>query len=311
MQDTPTTTAPFPYAYTDCQLCPRMCHVDRTRTMGFCQSGTTAKVARAALHHWEEPCISGSRGSGTVFFSGCTLGCCFCQNFPISHQRAGKEITAQELSAIFLRLQSQGAHNINLVTATHYLPTVISALELAHPSLTIPIVYNCGGYERPEIIKALSPYVDIWLPDLKYHSSSPAARYSKAGDYFTWACRAISQMVYQTGSPVIDSHGIMQSGVIIRHMVLPGGKEDSLKLLKWIKDSLPCGRYLLSLLSQYTPFYLAKDTSDYPELNRRVTTYEYEKVVDCAIELGLTDGWMQKKSSAKEEYTPSFDPEEV
>lgn len=302
---------PFSYDYTDCQLCPRMCHADRTRRTGFCQSGPTAKIARAALHHWEEPCISGSRGSGTVFFSGCTLGCCFCQNFTISHERFGKEVTSEKLSAIFLRLQDQGAHNINLVTATHYLPSVTAALKLARPFLTIPVVYNCGGYERPEIIKALASYVDVWLPDLKYYSSSLSLCYSGAEDYFSQASQAISQMVRQSRPPVTDADGILQSGVIIRHMVLPGAKEDSLHLLRWIKDTLPEGQYYLSLLSQYTPFYLAKDTEKYPELKRRITTYEYEKVVDFAIELGLTHGWMQEKSSAQEEYTPPFDLEGV
>lgn len=301
---------PFPYDYQDCRLCPRMCHADRMhpdgKKPGFCQSGATAKLARAALHHWEEPCISGTGGSGAVFFSGCTLGCCFCQNHFISHQKFGREVTIQELSAIFLRLQNQGAHNINLVTATHYLPSVTAALCLARPGLAIPVVYNCGGYERPEIIKALAPYVDIWLPDLKYYDSALSQRYSKAKDYFTQASRAIIQMISQTGPPVMDEKGILKSGVIIRHMVLPGQKEDSLKLLAWVKDSLPAGYYRLSLLSQYTPCYLVKDTCDYPELNRRITTYEYEKVVDYAIELGLTDGYMQEKSSAKEEYTPPF-----
>ena len=311
MQDIPITAHSFPYTYTDCRLCPRMCRSDRSRTLGFCQSGTSAKIARAALHHWEEPCISGSRGSGTVFFSGCTLGCCFCQNFSISHQRFGKEVSPEQLSAIFLNLQSQGAHNINLVTGTHYLPSIISALRLARPALTIPVVYNCGGYERPEIIKALEPYVDIWLPDLKYHSPSLSSRCSGAKDYFAQASRAVSQMVLQAGPPVMDCHDIMQSGVIIRHMVLPGAKEDSIRLLRWIKDTLPQGHYHLSLLSQYTPFYLARDTQDYPELKRRITTYEYEKVVDYAIELGLTDGWMQENSSAREEYTPPFNLEGV
>lgn len=302
---------PFSYDYTDCRLCPRMCRIDRTQRTGFCRSGAAAKIARAALHRWEEPCISGSRGSGTVFFSGCTLGCCFCQNYPISHQGFGKEVTVRQLSGIFLRLQDQGAHNINLVTATHYLPSVTAALELARPALTIPVVCNCGGYERPEIVKALAPYVNIWLPDLKYYSASLSLRYSGAEDYFFRASQAISQMVSQTGPPVTDADGLLKSGVIIRHMVLPGARDDSFRLLQWVKDTLPEGSFRLSLLSQYTPFYLAKDTLDYPELRRRITTYEYEKVVDFAIELGLTQGWMQEKSSAKEEYTPPFDLEGV
>ena len=301
----------FPYNYSDCQLCPHICHIDRSQYKGHCQSGTMAKISRAALHHWEEPSISGTKGSGTVFFSGCTLHCCFCQNYSISHQGFGQEVTEQELCHIFLRLQEQGAHNINLVTATQYLPSVIAALNLARPALSIPVVYNCGGYERPEMIRALKPYVDIWLPDLKYYSSALSSRYSKAKDYFSWASLAISQMIEQTGPPMLDTSGILKSGVIIRHMVLPGAKEDSFSLLKWIKKMLPDGQYQISLLSQYTPFYLAKTTADYPEINRHITTYEYEKVVELAIELGLTEGYMQKKSSAKEEYTPSFDLEGV
>ena len=319
--------SPFPYDYKDCRLCPRQCHADRTRLSadypdrssptgsgpyaGFCQSGANVKIARAALHHWEEPCISGCRGSGTVFFSGCALGCCFCQNHVISHQRFGKEVSVQRLAAIFLDLEDQGAHNINLVTATHYLPSVTAALRLVRPHLTIPVVYNCGGYERPEIVKALKPYVDIWLPDLKYYSSPLAARCSGAKDYFSFASRAIAQMVSQSGPPVMDNNGILQSGVIIRHMVLPSQKEDSFKLLEWIKDTLPQGHYRLSLLSQYTPCHLVKDTGSYPDLNRKITTYEYEKVLDHAIELGLTDGYMQEKTSAQEDYTPPFDLEGV
>jgi putative pyruvate formate lyase activating enzyme len=260
---------------------------------------------------WEEPSISGTKGSGTVFFSGCTLGCVFCQNYEISRQGAGKEVTEEKLRDIFLRLQEQGAHNINLVTATHYLPSVVKALESARPRLSIPIVYNCGGYERPEIIQALEPYVDIWLPDLKYYDSRLSSSYSGAKDYFTWAKAAIEQMIRQTKSPVFDDKGLMKSGVIIRHMILPGAREDSIRLLQWIKDSLPDRQYCISLLSQYTPFYLVKDTSLYPQLKRRITSYEYEKVVEFALKLDLSDGYMQEKSSAKEEYTPPFNLEGV
>lgn len=298
-----------PWSYTDCQLCPRMCRADRTKAPGFCGSGPTAKIARAALHHWEEPSISGTRGSGTVFFTGCTLRCCFCQNHPISHQGIGKEVSEEELCRFFLRLQDQGAHNINLVTATQYLPSVTAALRLAGPALTIPVVYNCGGYENPEIIRALKPYVDIWLPDLKYFDSGLSSRYSGAGDYFEKASAAVSQMIAQTGPPVLDEDGIMHSGVILRHMVLPGARKDSVRLLHWMRDQLPTGGFLISLLSQYTPFFQVKETNDYPELNRRLTTYEYRQVVDMALELGLSMGYMQEKSSAKEEYTPTFDLE--
>jgi putative pyruvate formate lyase activating enzyme len=266
-------------------------------------------AARAALHHWEEPCISGSRGSGTVFFSGCTLRCCFCQNHSISQEHFGRELTVKQLSQIFLRLQDEGAHNINLVTATQYLPSVIKALDLAKPKLSIPVVYNCGGYETQEVIKALEGYVDIWLPDLKYQSTILSARYSNAADYFEKASKAIKQMINQTGAPRFDSSGeLMEKGVIIRHMVLPGAKDDSMALLTWIKEELERGMYYISLLSQYTPFY----KSDlYPEINRRITSYEYNKVLKKAIELDLVHGFMQEKSSAKEEYTPPFDLEGI
>lgn len=298
--------------YKNCNLCPRRCGADRTKSTGFCQCNDSPKAARAALHHWEEPCISGSRGSGTVFFSGCTLRCCFCQNAGISQEGIGKEITVARLADIFLSLQDQGAHNINLVTATQYLPSILPALDLIRHRLTIPVVYNCGGYERAEIVGALKDYIDIWLPDLKYYSSQLSASYSQVANYFSVASDAVCRMIEQTGAPrlMADSSGtpLMKSGVIIRHMILPGARADSIKLLHWIKDTLPEGGYYLSLLSQYTPFYHGKD---YPELNRRITSYEYEKVVETAIELGLTQGYMQKKSSAKEEYTPAFNLEGI
>lgn len=291
-----------------CGLCPRNCKVDRSISVGFCGSKNKIRTARAALHFWEEPCISGTRGSGTVFFSGCTLKCCFCQNHEISTGKIGKEITPQRLGEIFLSLQEQGAHNINLVTATHFLPWILSALDLVKHKLSIPVVYNCGGYEKTEIIDVLKDYVDIYLPDLKYYDSALSSRYSKAPDYFPAAAEAILRMVEQTGAPVFDSEGIMQKGVIIRHMILPGCKQDSIALLHWINDTLPKGHYLISLMSQYTPFY---KSCDYPEINRRITTYEYNKVLDEAIALGLTDGFMQEKSSAKEEYTPPFNLEGI
>lgn len=291
--------------YRNCVLCPRMCHADRKSSPGRCGCTWQLKAARAALHQWEEPSISGVRGSGTVFFTGCTLGCCFCQNYPISSQGLGKELTSEDLYRIFLHLQDQGAHNINLVTPTQFLPHILAALDLARPSLTIPVVYNCGGYERPEIIRLLKDYVDIYLPDLKYFSPELSARYSKAHDYFKWASAAIQEMIAQTGPPVLDPRtGLMKRGVLIRHMVLPGAKEDSIRLLRWIRNTLPEGSFRLSLMSQYTPFF---QSAQYPEINRRITSYEYYKVVDEAIALGLTEGYMQKKSSAREEYTPPFD----
>ena len=297
--------------YQSCTLCPRLCRADRRKTLGYCRSSSQVKVARAALHHWEEPCISGIRGSGTIFFSGCTLGCCFCQNFPVSHEGFGKEISVRDLADIFQRLQAQGAHNLNLVTATQYLPSIVEALDLIKATLDIPVVYNCGGYERVEVVKALKDYVDIWLPDLKYWDLNISSRYSQASDYFPYASEAILQMIRQTKAPVFDDQGLMKSGVIIRHMVLPGLKEDSIRLLRWMKETLPSGKYYISLLSQYTPFYRAKKGGDFPEISRRITTYEYEKVLDTAVSLGLTHGFMQEKSSAKEEYTPPFDLEGV
>lgn len=300
---------------TNCQLCPRMCGADRTKTSGFCGATAHILAARAALHHWEEPCISGFCGSGALFFSGCTLRCCFCQNYQISQELYGKELSVNQLSNIFLKLQDQGAHNINLVTATHYLPWILPALDQVKDQLQIPIVYNCSGYERIETIMALADYVDIWLPDLKYYSPQISARYSRAKDYFSVASKAIMQMIRQTGAPSFhtetppntdDPISIMDRGVIIRHMVLPGQKDDSIRLLHWIADTLPKGQYYISLLSQYTPFYHSKE---YPELNRRITSYEYQKVVDTALNLGLTEGFMQEKSSAKEEYTPPFNLE--
>ncbi len=308
------------FSYQSCTLCPRMCRIDRSSQTGYCGCTDQLKAARAALHKWEEPCLSGPEwargGSGTVFFSGCTLKCCFCQNYPISSEQFGKELTSGQLADIFLRLEDQGAYNINLVTPTQFLPSILPALDQVRFRLSIPIVYNCGGYERTEIVELLKDYVDIWLPDLKYYDSSLSARLSKCGNYFDAASRAIGQMIRQTGAPVFEEHPsgdpsrppflLMKKGVILRHMVLPGHREDSIALLEWISSSLPKGHYLLSLLSQYTPFY---HSCDHPDINRRITSYEYRKVVDAALSLGLTQGFMQEKSSAKEEYTPPFDLE--
>lgn len=291
---------------THCRLCPRNCGINRKERAGFCGEKAAIRCARAALHHWEEPCISGTRGSGTVFFSGCCLKCCFCQNYQISQEGLGKKLSPERLAQIFLSLQEQGAHNINLVTGTHFLPGILAALDLARPKLSIPVVYNCGGYEKPEVIQLLDGYVDIYLPDLKYFDSKLSSEYSGAGDYFSVASRAVSAMIAQTGSPVFNEEGIMIRGVLIRHMVLPGSRKDSVSILRWLEENLPKNGFLLSLLSQYTPFY---KSSEHPRINRRLTTYEYEKVLEEAVSLGLTRGFMQEKSSAKEEYTPPFDLE--
>lgn len=290
----------------NCHLCPRNCGVNREETPGTCGQKNKLRAARAALHHWEEPCISGTRGSGAVFFSGCTLKCCFCQNYKISQGDVGKEITVQRLADIFLSLQEQGAHNLNLVTPTQFLPWILPALEAVRPQLHIPVVYNCGGYEKPEIISLLKDQVDIYLPDLKYHDPRLSLRYSGAKDYFQIASQAIPAMIQQTGPPVFDGEGLMKKGVLIRHMVLPGCRKDSSSILNWLCDSLPKDSFLLSLLSQYTPFY---KSCRYPEIDRRLTTYEYDRVLEEALDLGLTRGFMQERSSAKEEYTPPFDLE--
>lgn len=301
--------------YSRCLLCPRSCGVNRYVQTGFCGSPPHIKAARAALHLWEEPCISGINGSGAVFFGGCTLHCCYCQNYQISMEGLGQDLTPKRLSEICLSLQEQNAHNINLVTASQYLPSVIEALDLAGDRLHIPVVYNCGGYETLETVRALSPYVDIWLPDLKYYDSSLSKRCSAAQDYFTIASPAIAEMIRLAGPPVMETYEdkeqgrsclLMKRGVLIRHMVLPGQKEDSIRLLFWLRSQLPENGFLLSLLSQYTPFYKARE---HKELNRRITTYEYNKVLVTAVRLGLTNGYRQEKSSAREEYTPPFDLE--
>lgn len=296
-----------------CRICPRACGADRAAGQaGYCGADDKLVVARAALHHWEEPCLSGApedaRGSGTVFFSGCALRCCYCQNYPISQQGVGKAITAQHLAEIFLRLQQNGAHNLNLVTATQYLPWVLEALDSARSAgLSLPVVYNTGGYETVETVKALDGYVDVWLADFKYASPDLADRLSSARDYPAVAEAALRQMLIQTGAPVYDAEGFLQRGVIVRHLALPGYTEDSFAVLQTLarirkETGVP---FVPSLMSQFTPFYKAAEHG----LGRRITTYEYRKVIDEAIRLGLTDGYMQEKSSAREEYTPPFNLE--
>lgn len=298
-----------------CRLCPRACGADRAAGQtGYCGADDRLMVARAALHHWEEPCLSGApddtRGSGTVFFSGCALRCCYCQNYPISQEGVGKAITVERLAEIFLRLQRDGARNINLVTATQYLPQVRRALDLARADgLVLPIVYNTGGYETVAAVKALAGYVDIWLTDFKYADPALADRLSAAPDYPAVAGAALRQMLLQTGAPVYDKEGFLQRGVIVRHLALPGCVQDSRAVLATLahlqqETGIP---FVPSLMSQFTPFYKAAEHG----LGRRITTYEYRQVIDEAIRLGLTDGYMQEKSSAREEYTPPFDLEGV
>ena len=291
------------YDLTECRLCPRNCGADRTTGIGFCGGGVMARVAKAYLHMWEEPCISGKNGSGTVFFSGCSLKCVFCQNYKISAENFGREVTSQRLGEIFLEQQDRGAHNINLVSPTHYVPQIINALDSVKDRLRIPVVYNSGGYEKTETLKMLDGYVDIYLPDFKYYDNSIAEKYSAAPDYFETVTSAIDEMFRQVGKYNIGENGLMRKGMIIRHLTLPTHRFDSVKVLEEIKRRYGTENVLLSLMSQYTPFY---ESSRYKELTRRISTFEYSFVADKAAELGF-DGFMQEKSSAKEEYTPDFD----
>ena len=290
-----------------CALCPRRCGADRAAGQaGYCGAAGTLKVARAALHFWEEPCISGARGSGTVFFSGCALKCCYCQNYPISAENFGREITVERLAEIFLELQGQGAHNINLVTPGQWQPWIIAALDKARADgLRLPIVCNTGGYETAESVARWQGYIDIWLADLKYVSPALSAQLSAAPDYFAAAKTAIEAMMAQAGRPVCDAEGMMQRGVILRHLALPGHIDDSFAVLDQMaawNDADP-GCFVPSLMSQYTPFYRAAEAG----IGRRITTYEYRRVVNYAVDKGLAAGYMQQRSSAKEEYTPAFD----
>ena len=284
-----------------CRLCPRECGIDRFSKTGFCGEGRTVRIARAELHMWEEPCISGENGSGTVFFSGCNLKCCFCQNYEISHLGKGFLLSDEELAETFLRMQEMGAHNINLVTPTHFVPQILNALEMTDGKLNIPVVYNCGGYENVEALKRLEGLIDIYLPDLKYHSSELSEKYSGAGDYFEKASLAIMEMVKQQPKVIINN-GIMEKGVIIRHLVLPKGYKDSIRLMEWVKDTFPENTPLVSVMRQYTPCYGAVN---FPEINRKLTTFEYDKVVERCAELGL-EGFTQQKGCDTLDMTPDF-----
>lgn len=290
-------------SYENCTLCPRQCNADRRNKFGFCRSGDTVRAARAALHMWEEPCISGGSGSGTVFFSGCVLKCCFCQNYKISAENYGKELSVSELADVFLRLAEEGADNINLVNPTHFLPSIIPALEIAKKKTSLPVIYNSGGYERTETIRELDGLIDVYLPDIKYFSSEISSEYSAAPDYFEYAMPAVREMFRQTGKIQLDESGLIQKGLIIRHLVLPTHRHDSFRVLDEIAKNFPADEIFISLMSQYTPFY---KSCEHKEINRRISTFEYNSVCDHAVGLGL-DGFMQERSSAKEEYTPEFD----
>lgn len=284
-----------------CNICPRNCNVDRTSQMGFCSVGDSIRVSKAMLHHWEEPCISGENGSGAIFFSGCNLRCCYCQNYKISTQTFGKDITIEHLANIMISLQEQGANNINLVTPTHYTDKIIQTLDICKHKINIPIVYNCGGYEKLDTLKELRNYVDIYLTDFKYYSSEMSKMYSKCEDYFKVTSKAILEMYHQHNELVYKDN-ILQKGLIIRHLVLPTGRHDSISILEWLSNNLDVSNFLLSLMSQYTP---NENCKNYPKIDRRTSTFEYNSVLDKAIELNFK-GYMQDRRSAKSEYTPNF-----
>lgn len=290
------------YDFSHCTLCPRECGADRTGTAGICGSDYRIRAAKAQLHYWEEPCISGENGSGAVFFSGCTLKCCFCQNHGISHGNSGREITVERLGEIFLELQKKGAHNINLVNPTHYVPQIIDALEKVRDKLKIPVVYNSGGYEKAGTLRMLEGYVDIYLPDFKYVSREISGRYSKAADYVIHAENALKEMHRQQPEPVWEN-GLLKKGLVIRHLILPGCRHDSIAAVNRLAEILPRESFLLSLMSQFTP---NSGCEEYPEINRRITTFEYKSVLKEVQRLGL-DGYSQERTSAKSAYTPDFD----
>ncbi len=287
-----------------CNLCPRKCNTQRKALAdngkGFCNMGENPVIARAELHFWEEPPISGDRGSGTVFFTGCNLQCVYCQNVKISRGKFGKEITVEELREIYKELISKGAHNINLVTPTHFAHAV--AASLSEP-LSVPVVYNCGGYENLDTLKALEGKINIYLPDMKYADDSLALKFSNATRYFETAKNAILEMYRQVGDYVLDNDGIMQSGVIIRHLILPNHIENTKAVIDWVKNTFTGGQVMFSLMSQFTPI----EGCNEPLLNRRLTQDEYDEIEEYLFESGIEDGFMQELSSAKEEYIPPFD----
>jgi putative pyruvate formate lyase activating enzyme len=266
--------------------------------------GTSLKLAKAYLHRWEEPCISGVNGSGTVFFSGCNLKCVYCQNHTISHENYGVELSASHLGKIFLSLQDKGAHNINLVSPSHFVPQINEALDEVSGRLKIPVVYNSNGYDSVESLRILEGKISVYLPDFKYFNNETSKKYSYVSDYLETVTSAICEMYRQVGNMEFDEDGILKRGVIIRHLILPGHTNESIKIIDWIRSNLPKDGVLVSLMSQYTPLYKA---SCYPELNRRIIRREYQKVVDYFMKAGFNEGYIQERDSAQEKYVPDFD----
>lgn len=287
-----------------CNLCPRRCNAQRTLHTGggFCRMGTLPVVARAAAHMWEEPCLSGTRGSGTVFFSGCSLGCVFCQNEPISHHQLGQGMDAKALCEVFRRVEELGVHNLNLVSPTHFAPVILEALHMR--KMNIPVVWNTSGYETPELVREAAQVVDIFLPDFKYATEKTAAQLADAPDYFEVTLEAIKTMCEMTGAPVYDQDGMMQSGTLVRHLILPLRTAESMQILNAIAEQLPKGTPV-SLMRQYTPM----NDVNIAGLDRRLTTREYVRVRDHMLDLGLP-GYLQQKESATSAFTPAFMDEE-
>ena len=288
-----------------CEICPHNCKVNRLEgKVGRCKATDKVKIALASVHNFEEPCISGTNGSGTVFFSNCNLKCVFCQNYKISQQGLGREISIEELADIFIEQQNKKVENINLVTPTMYIDHIIEAIKIARKKgLNIPIVYNTNGYENVETIKKLNGYIDMYLPDLKYYDNDLAFKYSGIKNYFENATEAIKEMYNQVGAPVLDENGIMKKGVIIRHLVLPNNLQNSKDVLKWINDNID-NKVFVSVMAQYFPTHRAKD---FPELNRKLTKEEYEEIENFLYSLNLDNGYIQELGEHEEEYVPDFE----
>lgn len=290
--------------YKNCKLCPRECGIDRSKTIGACKATDKVKVALASIHSYEEPCISGIEGSGTVFFSNCNLRCVYCQNFEISRDGFGKEITVERLADIFIEQQSRGVNNINLVTPTMYVESIIEAIKIAKSKgLIIPIVYNSSGYEKAETIKKLEGYIDVYLPDFKYATNRLAKKYSGVNNYVESVISAIHEMIRQVGNPIFNDKGIMTKGVIIRHMILPNNVLNTKMVLKKIKEEFK-DNTLISVMAQYFP---SGDAAKYPEINRKITAEELEEVENYLEELEMDNGYIQELGEHEEEYVPNFD----
>ena len=286
-----------------CTICPRHCGIGHETGQGFCRTGKNSIVSKACVHMWEEPPISGTNGSGAVFFAGCNLRCVFCQNHEISRNGPGEEVSPARLADIFFELAQKGVHNVNLVTPAHVLPAAAEAIEQAqNRGFSLPVVYNTNAYETVETLRRMDGLVDVYLPDLKYWDDEAAQRYSSAPDYFAVATQAILEMARQVGPAVFDKQGLIQRGLMIRHLVLPGLRRDSFKILDWIAENVPDA--YVSLMAQYFPTHRAHE---YPELNRRLTTFEYQSVVDYFVHLGLKNGFIQDVASASSAYVPNWE----